>query len=174
MHLRAAQLFKKLTSLAIISLTLWLGGFGCSACCASELGKVQAENDRLSFKHKTSSTASTSPAEDGSHEAKCCQKPSKESAATSEVTSSNVATPTAKSSEFHIAQESGVVGCCLLPKNAQGMTSFLRLIDDVETATETMIPIFPLMAQLPKAEFARPLFPQNRSGTQLRCCVFLI
>lgn len=174
MHLRALQLFKKLTCLAIISLTLWLGGFGCSACCASELGKVRADNDRLSFKPKTSSTASTSPAEDGSHEAHCCQKPSKKSAVTSEVTSSHVATPTAQSSEFHIAQETGVIGCSLLPKNALGITSSPRLVDGIETIAETTSPVIPLMAQLPEAEFARPLFPQNRSGTHLRCCIFLI
>ena len=174
MQVRASQIFKKAVCLAIISLTLWLGGFGCSACCASELGKVQTDNDRLSFKPKISSTASTSAAEDCSHEASCCQKPAKKSAATSPVISSNVATPTTKSSELHIAQKTGVVGCSLLPKNAQGMTSSSRLIDEVETAAATSIPVFTLLAQQREAEFTRPLFPQNRSGTHLRCCVFLI
>ena len=174
MQVRVSQIFKKVVCLTIISLTLWLGGFGCSTCCASDLGKAQADNEKLSFKEKPSSTESTSSIKYSCHESNCCQQPLQESAATSPVIDPNISLTTAQAVELHLAQETGVVGCSLLPKNAQGITSSSRLMDGIETVAATTIPAFPLLAQLRDAEFARPLFPQNRSGTHLQCCVFLI
>ena len=163
MQVIASQIYKKVICSAIISLTFWLGGFGCSACCATEKN-APFDTEQISSKQNPSS------AEACCHGSNCCQKPAKKSAASSQISIESEG----KSAESLIANEAGVVGCSLLPKNALGMTSSPRFTDGADVEVETTIPALALVAQLRDAEFTRPLLPQNRSGTHLRCCVLLI
>lgn len=138
----------KVCCLAIISLSFWLGGFGCAFCCATGLTEACCL-DELG----ASAQRQTPP------ERNCCQR--------SKCKDSDPR-------ETIISQMEEIKGCSLLPNKAVALGVVSQNIDD---SFLIPLPTQPLLVldgiPLHKA-YLIPPSPLNRGGTYLRCCVLLI
>lgn len=150
MHSLLPRLCRKACCLSVIVLTLWLGGFGCIACCvfctAGEL-----VNECCASSPATSSKTLCSVYG-------CCQS-HKESS----------------SSEFkHSISEAKRIGCPLLPKQIEGSIVTAQPLDDAafvpSVSASLFMPETSASARMP----VNCLLPANRGSTYLRCCVLLI
>jgi hypothetical protein len=137
----------KLVAVTIIAVSLWLGGFGCSFCCATGVTDACCQDARgLSRK-------------DSCNEDSCC----KPSTHTNETTSDKSVSP-----------QGGLRSCSLLPAQMTSLSAEKRISGDLTLASPVTSPLIETVeyAQI-EAFTSRPL-PRNRGAPYLRCCVLLI
>jgi hypothetical protein len=80
--------------------------------------------------------------------------------------------PASEASE--ISESANVVACRLLPKRSPGFVTLKLTFDNaVENLAENSLPCIATAIEKGLSD-SRLTLPQNRSGTYLRCCVFLI
>lgn len=155
MFLSLALFHKRIGSVAIIAITLWLGGFGCSLCCVTG-----ATDSCCLDEHKlAASTIDVTSCDSGSDECSCCK--------TSRDDSKTALTDTA-------IQREGTIGCSLLPSRIEGVTVQVRATDALlmqDGLAATPIFFYSPTRTVSLLESPQPL---NRGGTYLRCCVLLI
>lgn len=157
MWLSLAPAYKRAGSLAITAVILWLGGFGCSLCCAT------GATDSCCLKAPRSSTGTTTSAVG----AASCNA----SAACSCGKSQKIKRQIALTGDAIGRQ--GAIGCTLLPSQLDGVTAQVRIADTLVILSELPAPLLtpsghtrtPSLSETP---------PLNRGGTGLRCCVLLI
>ena len=142
--LKPSPMRTKTTCLAVIALTMWLGGFGCAFCCATGLTESCCLKDRNAY------------ADCG--ESGCCKQ------AKSKSTSH---------SEESISRPVGVIGCTLLPNQSRSLAPIPRVTNDLPDDVSKIDLSFAFIGDI-DAPTLDPPSPLNRGGTYLRCCVLLI
>lgn len=137
----------KLVAVTIIAISLWLGGFGCSFCCATGVTDACCEDERgLSGKADCDSDS-------------CCKPP-------------NAVNEDAYGES--VSQQGGLKSCSLLPSQATSLSPEHRISAVLAFAIEIASPHVEL-ASIAQAEvFTDSPLPRNRGATYLRCCVLLI
>jgi hypothetical protein len=75
---------------------------------------------------------------------------------------------------LQISQQAGVVACSLLPKHIPSLIVAPPSADHADAVAEPIYSTFAAVAPSSELAFTHPVLPQNRSGTYLHCCVFLI
>jgi hypothetical protein len=142
---RTTQL--KLVAVAVVAVSLWQGGFGCSFCCATGVTDACCEGGRgLSAKAECGSDS-------------CCN-PSLE-------------VNEAASSES-VSQPEGLRSCSLLPSQVTSLSAEHRISADLVPAAEVAgSQVEPYSSRQAEVFSDSPL-PRNRGATYLRCCVLLI
>jgi hypothetical protein len=160
MFLLLASVYKQFSSLAVIMVTLWLGGFGCSLCCVTGATDSCCLNEHKASTQAITFALETTSCDTASAECSCC-KPSK-------------ADVKIAFSDTSIQSEGGV-GCSLLPSQIDGVTASAKAAY-LAPAPQVGLPIFTqiLNPQTREAFVTDTLLPRNRGGTYLRCCVLLI
>ncbi len=146
----SAQL--KARALAIIVITMWLGGFGCSFCCATGATKACCLGSQgLPGKafYPEESCASDS----------CC----KPSVAAEETSSGDT-----------VSSSVGVRGCSLLPTQAVSLSAEQRVSGEQVISGDIASPTVESVNYAHTKPFIYPPTPRNRGATYLRCCVLLI
>ena len=137
----------KLYCLAIVALTLWLGGFGCALCCANQITESCCPDQPNAYQ------VTSLEAERG--ESSCCAK-----------------SQSCNDSTDAITQPEGVKACNLFHDRTPSFIASSQVIDD-SIAEINELQCTSLIF-LSTSQFAPPSLPHNRSGTYLRCCVLLI
>lgn len=146
----SAQL--KAGALAIIVITMWLGGFGCSFCCATGVTKACCLGSQgLPGKVFSSEESCASDS--------CC-KPS----------GVNSETPSGET----VSSPAGVRGCSLLPAQQTSLFAEQRISGEMALAGDVASPPVELVSYAHPKAFIYPPTPRNRGATYLRCCVLLI
>jgi hypothetical protein len=160
MFILLASVYKELGSLAVIVITLWLGGFGYSLCCATGTTDSCCLND-----HKTSAQATTLASE-----ATSCDDPS----ADCSYCKSSSANGKTAFTDTSIKRDGGL-GCSLLPSQIDGVAASGKSTH-VAPAPQVELPIFThVLNAYTRAAFVTDApTPLNRGGTYLRCCALLI
>src|SRR5438128_91750 len=79
MHLSSFLDIKKIGSLAMILVTLWLGGVGCSSCCATGLADACCDGSHKGQFSCATENEKTASCEASPTERSCCQKSSQSS-----------------------------------------------------------------------------------------------
>jgi hypothetical protein len=159
MHLPGLTGFKKIGSLAIILVTLWLGGVGCSSCCATGLADACCTGSHKGQFSCASENEKVTSCEESSSEKSCCQKPFQRNK---------------NASTGAVIQSLGSIGCSLLPAHIEAFTSSFSGIGE-----------FPLQSEVPTLPLALPVLPRtifnsdtplirNRGGTYIQHCALLI
>jgi hypothetical protein len=158
MLLSSASTYKRIGSLAIVSVILWLGGFGCSLCCATGATDSCCLNGHQSPARATAPAAGATSCDAGAA-CSCCKsgRAERRIALTGEA----------------IGRE-GALGCSLLPNQVEGVTVHVRATDALATVAELPAPLFNPCGNARTASLIEPPPPLNRGGTYLRCCVLLI
>ena len=142
---RTTQL--KLVAVTIIAASLWLGGFGCSFCCATGVTDACCEGgQRLSWKADCNSES-------------CCNV--------------SIETNEAASGES-VSQQEGLRGCSLLPSQVSSLSPEHRISADLALAVDLASPQVALTTSAQTEVFTESPLPRNRGATYLRCCVLLI
>ena len=137
----------KLVAATIIAVSLWLGGFGCSFCCATGVTNACCQDARgLSGKVSC-------------NEDSCC-KPSPHI---------NEA-----ASDKSISPQGGLRSCSLLPTQLTSLSAEQRIIGNLAIAGDIANSLVELVNHPETAPFIYPPTPRNRGATYLRCCVLLI
>lgn len=156
--MRLASAYKSIVSLAVIAVTLWLGGFGCSLCCATGATDSCCLKEHHASARATISATSAASCDAGAA-CSCCkfQKVGSQAALT----------------DTTIGRE-GAIGCSLLPNRIEGVTAQVRIADTLTTQSELPAPLFVLYSPGRTASLREAPPPLNRGGTYLRCCVLLI
>jgi hypothetical protein len=157
MFMRLASAYKRIGSLAVIAVTLWLGGFGCSLCCATG-----ATDFCCLDQHRSSVRATTSGAGAASCSAVACSCCRTSRADRKSDPNGNTIQP------------EGAIGCLLLPNRVEGVTVQLRVDDAFACQGEPPAPLFALYTPTRTASLREAPPPLNRGGTYLRCGVLLI
>lgn len=142
----------KAGALTVIALTLWLGGFGCSFCCAAGVNDACCRAPRWPVGESSSS-------QDICAEDSCC----KPSASLSAIPSGEIA-----------LSATGVSGCSLLPAQPVSHSAEQRITGELAGTTVMPGPAFELTSFTETDIFTYPPSPRNRGATYLRCCVLLI
>jgi hypothetical protein len=158
MQLSSASTYKRIGSLAVIAVTLWLGGFGCSLCCATGATDSCCLKDHQSPARATAAAMGATSCDAGAA-CSCCksQRAGRQAALTDEA----------------IGRQ-GALGCSLLPNRVEGVTVEVRVADAHATQGEPPATIFALYTPARTASLREAPPPLNRGGTYLRCCVLLI
>jgi hypothetical protein len=137
----------KLAAATIIVVMLWLGGFGCSFCCAT--GATDACcRDAQGLSGKVSCNAIS-----------CC-KPS---------TDVNEAAPGEA-----ISSQGGLRSCSLLPAQLTSLSAEQRISGNLALAGDVDSPQVEPVSYAQTEPFTTPPSPRNRGATYLQCCVLLI
>lgn len=142
--LKPSPMRMKFSCLAIVALTMWLGGFGCALCCATGV----TESCCLDKRNATADCAVKS----------CCAQAESKGAS---------------GSEDAISQLPGPIGCSLLPDQTRSLAPLTRISTDLPDV-QTVNSSFAIIGDLHIAPTIDPALPLNRGGTYLRCCVLLI
>jgi hypothetical protein len=159
MTLALALVYKRIGSLAVIAITLWLGGFGCSLCCATGATDSSCLDTHKTLTGATTTAASVISCDTASAECSCC-KPYRDD---SKIALRDTA-----------IQRKGAIGCSLLPNRLEGVTAQVRATDGLlMQGGLAATPIF-LYSPTRMASLLEAPQPLNRGGTYLRCCVLLI
>jgi hypothetical protein len=159
MTLALASVYQRISSLAVIAVTLWLGGFGCSLCCATG-----ATDSCCLDTHKTPAGATTiainvTSCDTASAECSCC----------------NPFTDDSKTALMDTAiQREGAIGCSLLPNRLEGVTAQVKATDALLMQGGLAAPPIFLYSPTRTASLLKAPQPLNRGGTYRRCCVLLI
>jgi hypothetical protein len=154
-----SSVHKCIGSLAIIAVTLWLGGFGCSLCCATGATDSCCLDARKTQVKATASAESMASCDMASADCSCC----KTSRADSKIASRDNA-----------IQREGAIGCSLLPNRLEGVTVQVRATDALlMQGGLTALPVF-FHSPTRTASLLEAPQPLNRGGTYLRCGVLLI
>ena len=135
----------KFSCLAIVALTMWLGGFGCALCCATGITKSCCLDER-----KAASDCG---------EMSCC---------------SQTESMDLSGSEDAISQLPGPIGCSLLPDQTRSLAPLTRVSTDLPDGVQAINSPFVIIDDSRIAPFIDPPLPLNRGATYLRCCVLLI
>jgi hypothetical protein len=151
-------IFKKVGSLAIILVTFWLGGVGCSSCCATGLADACCTGSHTAQTHSVIDNEVASSCEESSTEKSCCQKPQSDHT----------------DSTGTVIQSLGNVGCSLLPARIEAFISSVSSVDELPLQSE--VPALPLaLPVLPRTVFnSDTSLIRNRGGTYIRHCALLI
>jgi len=175
--LRPSQFHKKIYSFTLVALILWLSGVGCSLCCVKGSVKAYYEVEMVSQIQSTPSVdqAETSQESCQKEEADCCKK---RIIKTTEKANSQFADLKRSETEgdtlLQISQQDGVVACSLLPKHIPSLIVAPPSANNPDAVAEPIHSTFAAVAPSSELAFTHPVLPQNRSGTYLHCCVFLI
>ena len=158
MRLSSASTGKRVGSLAIVALILWLGGFGCSLCCAT------GATDSCCLKGRQSTARASIPAASATScgagaACSCCQSRRAER----RVALTNEA-----------VEREGALGCSLLPNQVEAITVQVKASDALAVQAELPTPLFTACGSIQTASLLEPPPPLNRGGTYLRCGVLLI
>jgi hypothetical protein len=147
---RTPPIILKIACLAVVLLTMWLGGFGCSLCCATGLTESCCLNKTIT--KQVSSKAAC--AESG-----CCKRAKREIIPSSAETA---------------LRSAGEIGCRLLPNQSASLTVAERATDDraIQGAAINALPL--LGTSFHPSRIVDPPLPRNRGATYLRCCALLI
>lgn len=149
--------YKRVCSSAVILVTLWLGGVGCSFCCASSAQDSCCLREKQSNSRDSSFTDNSSSC-DTSSLCTCRSQTTK---------------PNERRTEISIGN-AGLVGCSLLPNRIEGTTTRLNIECAGERQTSVIaLPIIEIRFERSQS-LLEPPPPLNRSGTYLRCNVLLI
>ena len=135
----------KFSCLAIIALTMWLGGFGCALCCATGV----TESCCLADRNSASDCGVKS----------CCSQDEPAGAS---------------GSGEAISQLPGVLGCSLLPDQTRSLAPLTRVSTALPDGIQAINSPGAIIGDLRIAPSIDPPLPLNRGGTYLRCCVLLI
>jgi hypothetical protein len=171
--LRWSQFHKQVGSFALVVLTLWLSGLGCSMCCIRDVATAHCEIEQVAA---VQPTPTVTPESCQKAELDCCKKPVSKPAKASSSRSTELRIAAAKSARrpLQISQSSDVVGCSLLPKHIASLPVAPQYGDNLDVGAEPVPSTFTAITHLNEPQFLRPILPQNRGGTYLRLCVFLI
>src|SRR5215813_1423485 len=164
-----SQIQIRVCCLALIVMMLWLGGFGCATCCAME--QTMARGELAQSPAVESSQPVESSATDFIQEPDCC----KQKIATKSQAIAKQTTDAAKSeaTTLEISALSSVAACSLLPKHAAGFVTTKSSPDNLDVQiAEGALSFVPSDESKRQPSFPVPLL-HNRSGTYLRCCIFL-
>ena len=132
--------------IAIVALTMWLGGFGCALCCAA-----------------------------GVTESCCLDEPNSNTDCGVKSCCSQVEPADASaSSEDAISQLPGAIGCSLLPDQSRSLAPLTQVATDWPDGIQAINSPFAIISAPRIAPSIDPPIPLNRGGTYLRCCVLLI
>ena len=153
-----ASSYKQIGSFAVIAVILWLGGFGCSLCCAT------GATDSCCLEGRRSTARATAPAAgatscDAGAACSCCKS---------------------RRAELRVALTDEAIGreralgCSLLPNQVEAVTVHIRATDALAAQAELPAPLFISSGLARTASFLETPPPLNRGGTYLRCCVLLI
>ena|ERR1700754_1933412 len=149
MRLSSATAYKQIGSLAVIAVLLWLGGFGCSLCCAT------GATDSCCLRNHPAAATSC-----GAGATRSCCKPQK-------------ARGRAAVTDVAIEGE-GTPGCSLLPNQAEGVTVQVKADDAHAPNGEPPAPLFTSYSSGRAGTLREAPSPLNRGGTYLRYGVLLI
>src|SRR5689334_13417884 len=158
MLLSLATTYKQAGSLAVIAVMLWLGGFGCSLCCATDVINSGCLNRHQLTARATAPAAGATSCDTGAAY-NCCN-------------SHQAQRQTALMDES--IRREGAFGCLLLPHQIEAITVQVRATDSLAVQAELSAPLFILCGPARTASLLETPQPLNRGGTYLRCCVFLI
>jgi len=158
MWLSVATAYKQFGSLAIITVMLWLGGFGCSLCCATGATDSCCLKDHQSSARATASGLGAASCDAGAA-CRCCKSQRAEGQTALVVTG--------------IGRE-GALGCSLLPNRIEAAITQMRIADALATPGELPTPLFTPYSPTHTTSLLEAPTPLNRGGTYLRCCVLLI
>jgi hypothetical protein len=158
MRLSLASTYKRTGSLAVIAVTLWLGGFGCSLCCATAATDSCCLRERQASARATASAAGATSCDTGAA-CSCCK--------------SHGAGSPANLTDTAIGRE-GAIGCSLLPNRIEGVTAQVRIAEPLTTQSELPAPLFTPYRPARTASLREAPPPLNRGGTYLRCGALLI
>lgn len=154
-------------------LLLWLNGFGCAMCCGKDAVEAHCSNEKVIAEQAlivaNSATESAPACQNAAAEkaqSNCCKKSSGKPTLTTE---SKSETPPPQ-----ISKQRDVAFCALLPKQLPALTVAPQSSVSLDAEASTINPLFAVIVPLSAQPFIRPALPQNRGGTYLRCCVFLI
>jgi hypothetical protein len=143
--LKPSPMRMKFCCLALVALSMWLGGFGCALCCANGVTESCCLDER------NSATACG--------EKSCC---------------SPVEGKGASRFEDAISQLPGVIGCSLLPDHTRSLAPLTRVGTELPDQIQAINSSLEIILDLRVAPSIDPPLPLNRGGTYLRCCVLLI
>lgn len=160
MHLSGLIAFKKIGALAIILVTLWLGGVGCSSCCATGLADACCEEGhKKGFPCATENQKADSCCETTT-EKSCCQKSSQKNDSAS--TGASI-------------KSLGSIGCSLLPARLEAFTSSVVKVEAPPLQSEVPALLLILPVVLPRTIFTSDSsLIRNRGGTYIQHCALLI
>lgn len=153
-----ASSYKQIGSLAVIAVILWLGGFGCSLCCAT------GATDSCCLEGHQSTARATAPAAgatscDAGTACSCCK--SRRAERRIDLTDEAIG-------------RKGALGCSLLPNRLEGVTVHVRAADALSAQAELPTLLFIPGGLARTSSLLETPPPLNRGGTYLRCCVLLI
>ena len=161
-----SQAHKRILSLAVLALLVWLGGAGCALCCAT----VQPETccaEELSTSHSTAVPPAeevwqASKGQGVANQDRCCTSIT---AAPSSSTDSRISAPTT------------LKGCALLPNDDTSLAVIPRFgFAQPDPLTLTFRKPLPASEQAVSSDTLKLVnaSPPERNETYLRCCVLLI
>jgi hypothetical protein len=151
----------KVASLTLLALILWLGGFGCSLCCATGITKACCLEQRGNSNQMSAPVVEVSLGDASSSEHSCCQL---STSVTNTILAETILRPV------------GSKACSLLPTNMVSTTKLERPNDGliIESGITNPSPSLDTIAQARTAFVIDSPLPLNRGGTYLRCGVLLI
>lgn len=137
----------RLVAATIIALTLWLGGFGCSFCCATGVMDACCE-DAPGLSGSSSSSQES-----------CCKPPVDASETTSAET---------------VLSPAGIKDCSLLPSQLASLSVEHRISGEMAFIADIAAPAIEIDNDTRTEALIYPPTPRNRGATYLRCCALLI
>lgn len=153
-----ASSYKRIGSLVVVAVILWLGGVGCSLCCASGASDSCCLNENQSAARATAPATGATSCEAGAT-CSCCRfrRGDRQAALTGEA----------------IGRE-GALGCSLLPNQVEAITAPARATDALVAQSDLALRLFVSSGLSQTTSLLGPPLPLNRGGTYLRCGVLLI
>lgn len=176
MLLRWSQFHQKVSSVALVVLTLWLSGLGCGMCYIRDVAASVCESTPAAQPTPSVNSPEVSQESCQKEEADCCKKRVSKPATkpASSTTEPSISKAKSATMRLQILPTSSVVTCSLLPKHIPGLIVAPQSSNNLEIEAPPVHATFAASAQTCEPQFFRPILPQNRGGTYLRCCVFLI
>jgi hypothetical protein len=152
MRISPTSMYKKVACAAVIALSLWLGGFGCSFCCATGVTDSCCQGS-----HEV--TGNACGLQNSSGGESCCK--------------SSLAVKKSASSEA-VLVPIGIRGCSLLPAQLASLSATQRISGELVVAADISNSPIEVLNPAQAEPFIYPPVPRNRGATYLRCCVLLI
>jgi hypothetical protein len=141
-----SPVFRKFNCLAIVMLTLWLGGVGCALCCSTGVTELCCTGEQNTCNERTSAVND------------CCSQAKTQSAASN--TDSITQTPDPS--------------CSLLPNHTPSLLSALSDKTFIAAVIQSYLFSPKLEIDVNTPVYVSSALPANRGSTYLRCCVLLI
>jgi len=177
------KIHRKIFSAATITLLLWLNGFDCAMCCGKDAAEAHCNHEAIAAAPQNSSAnaklesaivCQKPPSEKA--ELDCCKRSVSENSESVNSSSTDQSKSAASSDEpsLQISRQGNAVACSLLPKPLPGLTVAPKSFVNPDAQAASSASILAVVAPGSATPFLPRALPQNRSGTYLRCCVFLI